>query len=1394
MAVLCGLGGIGKSTTALAFAWRHSQRRDFPGSHGVLWVYAGGVGGLVAGLAHSLHLYLGIRMTAAEAANETEVRSRLQAWAARRHEPWLLVVDNLEPTRATALPHIHQLLGASGCALVTCRAGARVVSRYLEVPREAVHSMAYMDQEDAYTVMEARYRTAILHQQVRHLLGAGPPNPLPASERAAMRKLAEAVGGLPLAVEQVAALVGARFGLGETFASYLSQYTALVPASGALGKELPQLSRADSQQQRRRFHDDLFPLYHAGLAECRLDDVPGLVPALRQACDWFDDVQWLSAEDVGLVNKETPAKAARRQRRKWERFKAYCYERSADVQPNHTLSTVWKTQLKALPPHCVELLQAAACFAPHHIPLAAIGSALLQWLQAADSHSTTPEWLSAFAATSALVEKARQARDDDDDEGSTTVQAVLESALLQLEDLSLIHCGAWDSVDAIHGQLGHGVLRGLAATSLPWFSMHMLVQGVVLAGSGGSAAREAGTAIVVALGDSLSKAAHDMRLAFKGGVLDTSGRSGTMVLAAWLAAHDHATQVAHVVLPPPLPTTTTATSSSGPTAVAAQFARGLLGLTELVDCLGLHRQSHAWVAATTAIVAALRRHHGDADHAHVAEALTQLAMLHHSRDQPSEAEPLHLEALAMRRRLAGATRDSSEVTWSLNNIGLMYHALGRWEAAEEKFREALSMERRLAGGKDTEGLACYMNNLALVHNSRSRFGEAEAMYVEALAMQRRLAAGGGSVDTASMATTMNSLAQVLQDEGKFDKAEDMAIQALELRRRVYGDADSTDVAASLSVLSNVYQARSRFDEAEPRCLAALEMEQRLHGDGDSRRVAVQLQNLAYLHRMLGRYKAAEERYREAVAMLQRLTLGNPDSDLAGALTNLGVLYFAQSRYREAEEVHVKAVAMVQVLHGASNSVYVALALLALAQVYVRQSRLDEAEPLLTRASAMYQAVLGDGGSSDAAATVNLLADIHFAKGNFAAAESLLLQALEMVKRLHGDSDDCIPVAGARNNLARVYMAQQRYKEAEPLFRAALVAVRAIFQGADSSEHATALNNVAFACYHQKRYTEAEPLFQQALAMERRLAASSPCRSRDVGLALNNLAALYKAQGRLGEAEPLYVEAAEIWEEVYDGGDSPALAAVLANLAALHGSQGKHDKAEALYTRALAMRKRLTGGAANAQVAHTLNSLGLLHFVRKAYATAQPLLDQALHMYRELHPNAPHPLVARAYNNLASAHNAQGDFDKAEPLYAKALEMYRVLHQHEESSAVVAMALHKLAAARAALKRLADAEVLYQELLPMYSRLHGDTYTSTMCQAVRQLAEVLQGQHKQDEAVGMMRKAVRMYEHSGIAGAGLVKALRGLAKLYTEAGEEGKAAEASQRARRCSEEVEKEAQK
>jgi len=312
-------------------------------------------------------------------------------------------------------------------------------------------------------------------------------------------------------------------------------------------------------------------------------------------------------------------------------------------------------------------------------------------------------------------------------------------------------------------------------------------------------------------------------------------------------------------------------------------------------------------------------------------------------------------------------------------------------------------------------------------------------------------------------------------------------------------------------------------------------------------------------------------------------------------------------------------------------------------------------------------------------------------GDLEGAKLPLQRALELSETTLGlEHPD---VATSLNNLALLYVVQDRPSDAEPLYKRSL-SIREKALGAENRLVATSLNNLALLYDDQGRYSEAEPLFRRALRIrEKALGPEEP----EVGTILNNLALLLDAQERYSEATPLHQRALKITETSL-GADHPKFGAALHNLATLYYGQNRFSEAASLFERTLKIWEKVFG-AEDLNVATCLNHLGKTYAAQQRYSEAEPLFLRSLKI-REKALGPEHPDVVAGLDNLARLYDDLGRYAEAEPLFLRSLQLEEKLLGPEHPDVVtslnnLAMLYHKQekleSAASFAKRALATAE-------------------------------------------------------------------------------------------------------
>ena len=188
LAALSGLGGVGKTQTAIEYSVRH--RADYPS--GVFWINAETIGGLTGGF---VEIARTLRLSAADSNDHENAVKAAMAWL-KKNDRWLLIFDNVED-RAGLRSFVPE--HGKGDVLITSRES---VFAELGIPR--AFEVRDLDGDDAVRFLLTRTG----HSDI-------------ANERAAATELAAELGNLPLALEQAAAYIAET---NATFAAYLAAF------------------------------------------------------------------------------------------------------------------------------------------------------------------------------------------------------------------------------------------------------------------------------------------------------------------------------------------------------------------------------------------------------------------------------------------------------------------------------------------------------------------------------------------------------------------------------------------------------------------------------------------------------------------------------------------------------------------------------------------------------------------------------------------------------------------------------------------------------------------------------------------------------------------------------------------------------------------------------------------------------------------------------------------------------------------------------------------------------------------------------------------------------------------------------------------------------------------
>jgi tetratricopeptide (TPR) repeat protein len=410
----------------------------------------------------------------------------------------------------------------------------------------------------------------------------------------------------------------------------------------------------------------------------------------------------------------------------------------------------------------------------------------------------------------------------------------------------------------------------------------------------------------------------------------------------------------------------------------------------------------------------------------------------------------------------------------------------------------------------------------LVAQAREAWGaghevEAEKIHLSTLSQLEKQ----GSEDP-QLAMVLEGLADLYWGQGRTADAEALSKRVLAINEKAYG-ADSLRALSNLNNLAAIYESEKRNDEAEKYYKRALEIEDR-----------------------------------SPEARLLRMTV---------VLDNLAQLYLWEHRYADAEPLLERA------LEIASASPYASAPKLkwrrdVLASVYSAEGKEAQAETLLAEPAGS-QGRLQDPDLAEAF-DLELRAESFCKQGSLDLAETAYQQAAATVEKVRGP-DEANFLPNLLEDLGKMYQEEQRYAEAESVFKRAL----ALCDKAPGPKNHGQVNDSPLYrlldLYREMgRLSDIEPFFVRMLELQQEYLGPE---HSAVTRTLTIFATVYEEEGKYQEAESLYQQVIKI-EEKNLGPSHPQLAGTLQTYAGLLRKDGRDKEAEEVEARARAISDRL----------------------------------------------------------------------------------------------------------------------------------------------------------------------------------------------------------------------------
>lgn len=272
--------------------------------------------------------------------------------------------------------------------------------------------------------------------------------------------------------------------------------------------------------------------------------------------------------------------------------------------------------------------------------------------------------------------------------------------------------------------------------------------------------------------------------------------------------------------------------------------------------------------------------------------LTQTGAYLRERGQYTEAEPLLLRSLAIRKQQLGETHPDTAT--SLNDLANLYRQQGKYEQAEPLYQRALAIREQQLGETHPD-TAKSLSNLAILYAEQGKYKQAEPLLQQALTLQEQHL----GLQHPAIATSLHNLAELYRLQGKYEQAELLYQRSLTIFQQQL-EPDHPNIASGLANLATLYRLQGKYEQAEPLFRQALTIREHTLVPTHPHLAEV-VHEFAILRQEQGHYDEALSLYRCALAARTH-ALGAAHPDTINTWERLGALLCDRGRTEEVLEL------------------------------------------------------------------------------------------------------------------------------------------------------------------------------------------------------------------------------------------------------------------------------------------------------------------------------------------------------------------------------------------------------------------------------------------------------------------------------------------------------------
>ena len=322
---------------------------------------------------------------------------------------------------------------------------------------------------------------------------------------------------------------------------------------------------------------------------------------------------------------------------------------------------------------------------------------------------------------------------------------------------------------------------------------------------------------------------------------------------------------------------------------------------------------------------------------------------------------------------------------------------------------------------------------------------------------------------------LDVLTGLMRLEGRWEAVESLATRTLTLREEILGPEHS-EVALNLLILGKSFEELDRFTDAEPLYRRALAIWTKDYGVDHPAIAKGKYALASWLFEMDQRDESI--RLMEEALTVRKDALGLHHTLVAMTKRSLAKMYFYEHQFADAEQLFEEAQSS-DVDHFGPEHPETVKGLEELGVIYRNRGKYVEAEEVLKRAINISEKFRGTANYEIHADVLQGLGVLYYMYlGKLAEGETLVKQSLSIMEETREPGQIDGDIAITKITLAQIYIAQERYAEAESILRRLLAWSETVPNPRDQGKFGLA--NLAGIYMAKGQYAAAQAIYFELL--------------------------------------------------------------------------------------------------------------------------------------------------------------------------------------------------------------------------------------------------------------------------------------------------------------------------